>query len=175
MASSDPKPSSTLCANCDAVASTRCKGCIDAPEYESGETTTGTIYCNRECQVAHWPTHKARCNLLQRRKKLLRVATILRSTLLTYRECMFDLDIGRMEFRQGVLYLLQRPKQNTSRTRFARFPIHLTDNVEYKEAALANNQCTLAMALLGPLARHLLAGRTNENIPIQKPTFLTLW
>jgi hypothetical protein len=31
------------------------------------------------------------------------------------------------------------------------------------EAALANNQCTLAMALLGPFARHLLAGRTAKG------------
>ncbi|RDL36170.1 uncharacterized protein BP5553_06782 [Venustampulla echinocandica] len=92
----DTQPSSAKCANCGALASLRCTGCVDAPEYESGESI-GIIYCNRGCQ--------------------------------------------------------------------------------HKEAALANSQCTLAMALLGPLTRHLLAGTslstTISDISVGKPNFTT--
>jgi hypothetical protein len=97
---------------------------------------------------------------MQRRKKLLRIATILKATLLAYRECVFDLDIERIEFREGVLFLHLGSKQNRPGTQF---PDNLTTKAEYKEAALANNQCTLVMALLGPLARQLLAGNTTKG------------
>jgi hypothetical protein len=87
---------------------------------------------------------------MQRQKKLLQIATILKATLLAYRECMFDVDIERIKFQEGVLCLQQGSKQN--RLCYTHFLNHLTANVEYKEAAFANNQCTLAIALLGPLA-----------------------
>lgn len=77
------KPSLTKCANCGTLASMRCTGCIDAPEYESGDAI-GVAYCNHGCQATHWPNHKAQCNAMQRRKKLLRIATILKATLLAY-------------------------------------------------------------------------------------------
>lgn len=38
------------------------------------------------------------------------------------------------------------------------FPEGLTESEVFREAGLTNNQCTLAMALLGPLARRLLGG-----------------
>jgi hypothetical protein len=74
---------------------------------------------------------------------------------------VFDVDIERIEFREGVLFLHLGSKQN--RPCHTQFPNNLTTNAEYKEAALANNQCTLAMALLGPLARPLLAGNTTKG------------
>jgi hypothetical protein len=143
--------------------------CVDAPEYESREAT-GVIYYSRDCQTTHWLSHKSQCNLIQRRKKLLRIATILKATLLAYRECVFDLDIERIEFREGALCL--QLGSELDRPYHTHFPNHLTTNVEYKEAALANNQCTLAMALLGPLARHLLTGRTVKGFNLS-PLSLT--
>ncbi|KAH8593889.1 hypothetical protein B0O99DRAFT_546517 [Bisporella sp. PMI_857] len=166
--------SSTKCANCGTIASIRCKRCMDSPKYESTEPVS-IVYCNRDCQITHWPNHKAQCNVMQRRKKLLRIATILKATLLAYRECVFDVDIEKIEFREDVLRL--QMGSNWDRPSHTPFPSHLTTNVEYREAALANNQCTLAMALLGPLARHLLAGVSSSiissDIAIGKPIFST--
>jgi hypothetical protein len=149
----------TKCANCNTLAEKKCAGCMDAPEYRPDEAAF-VVYCSRDCQQAHWPGHKAQCNVLQRQKKLLRIATILKATLLAYRECAFDVVIDKIDFREGVLCLHQGPKQN--RPFLTRFPNDLTANIEYRAAALANNQCTLAMALLGPLARQLLAGRKTK-------------
>lgn len=138
----------------------RCTRCVGALEYKPGETA-GVVYCNRGCQTTQWLDHKSQCNVMDRRKKLLRVATILKATLLAYREYVFDLDIERIEFREGALCL--QMGSDLDRLCHTHFLNHLTANIEYKEAALANNQCTLAMALLGPLARHLLAGRTAKG------------
>jgi len=46
------KLSVTKCANCGSLASIRCIGCVDGPQYESGEPI-GVAYCNRDCQVTH--------------------------------------------------------------------------------------------------------------------------
>ncbi|RYP59344.1 hypothetical protein DL771_010909 [Monosporascus sp. 5C6A] len=93
---------------------------------------------------------------MQQRKKLLRAAMILKAALLTYREAVYDIDLTKIEFQDGVLYLYQNQRSVTARSRRGPFPSHLTTNIEHKEAALANNQCTTAMALLGRLTRKLL-------------------
>lgn len=49
----------------------------------------------------------------------------------------------------------------TARSERGFFPGHLTTDIEHMEAALANNQCITAMALLGYLTRKLFEG---ENI-----------
>jgi beclin 1 len=41
------------------------------------------------------------------------------------------------------------------------FPSDATDNVQHKEAALLNSQCTMAMSLLCPLTRKLLSSKTS--------------
>lgn len=160
-----PSVVATICNNCGRNATKKCTGCDGAPIYTSPDPTV--TYCNRGCQTAHWPSHKAQCAILKRRKKLLRAATLLKATLLAYRECVFDIDILQIEFRNGVLNLNLNPRPNHRRPYNTAFPNILTDNVIHKEAALAINQCTLAMALLGPLARLLLAGRISTIAQIR--------
>lgn len=80
--------------------------------------------------------------------------------MLAYRETVYDIDLTKIELIDGVLYLHQKVVLNASQPKRGSFPDHLTNNVEHKEAALVNNQCTAAMALLGPLTRKLLKGKT---------------
>ncbi|KAI3336997.1 hypothetical protein HD806DRAFT_24127 [Xylariaceae sp. AK1471] len=144
------------CGGCGRSASLRCMGCLNTPMHD-GNSMAITAYCSRDCQVSQWPAHKAPCNIMQKRKKLLRVSQLLKATVLTYRDCAFDLDITKIKLRGGTLYMSQNRLPNPRRPYHSPFPSGLTDKVEFKEAALANNQCSLAMALLGPLTRHLLA------------------
>ena len=148
------------CVNCGTDAKLWCSLCKDAPEYQPGDSV-GSVYCNRECQKAHWSSHKVHCRALGQRKKLLRTANILKAALLTYREVVYDVDLTKIEFKDGVLCLNQR--SITTRSKRGLFPGHLTTNIEHKEAALANNQCTTAMALLGRLTRKLLEGETDPQ------------
>jgi MYND finger len=140
----------------------RCVGCMDAPDYQPGDSA-GSVYCNRDCQTGHWSSHKAHCRALRRRKKLLRTAILLKAALLTYREVVYDIDLTKIEFQDGVLCLYQKQRSITTPSKRGLFPVHLTTNIDHKEAALANNQCTTAMALLGHLTRKLLEGETDPQ------------
>jgi hypothetical protein len=151
---------SSICASCGIEAGRRCAGCLDAPEYQPGDAAI-TTYCSSTCQSSDWPQHKARCRSLGRRIKLLRAARISKAGLLAYRQVFFDIDLQKIELLDGVLCLHQRQRSLSSSAKIDRFPEHLTTNVEYREAALLNNQCTLAMALLGRLVRKLLDGRPS--------------
>ncbi|KAJ7703854.1 hypothetical protein B0H16DRAFT_1440002 [Mycena metata] len=159
----------TKCASCGLAASARCVGCMDAPEYKPRDAVD-VVYCSTKCQQGHWAIHKARCTNLKKRRRLLRVATILRAALLAYREALFDIPLAKIELRGGVLHLYRDPSPDIS---IRRFPFDLTANVAHKEAALTHNQCTLARSLLGPLARKLLAGVAssveNLDLKIGKP------
>lgn len=135
---------------------------MDAPEYQPGDSV-GIVYCNRDCQKEHWPSHKGPCRALGQRKKILRTANILKASLLTYREVVYDIDLTKIELQDGVLCLHQNQRTITTQSKRGPFPAHLTANIEHKEAALANNQCTTAMALLGPLTRKLLKGKRDPQ------------
>lgn len=149
--------SESRCASCGSNASTRCAGCIGAPEYESGDAAN-TAYCDSDCQKAHWNVHKAHCKILQQRKKLLRAAKILKAALMTYRETSYDIDLTSVKYEDGVLWLQQKRRSISIRCKRGPFPNHLVDSVQHKEAILAHNSCTTAMALLGRLTRKLLKG-----------------
>lgn len=156
-----PKP--RKCAGCGAKASTKCGGCEGSPEYQPGDSRD-VFYCSKVCQKKHWPTHKDHCKAMQQRKKLLRCAQLLKEALLAFREVLFDLHLTDITFRNGTLYLNRKALRNIDRSKRFPFPDHLTSNVQQKEAALTNNQCTAAMALLGPLTKKLLKGKN----PVEK-------
>lgn len=101
---------------------------------------------------------------MQQRRKLLRAAMVLKAALLAYREVTYDVDLTRIELQQGVLCLYQNQRHIGARARRGLFPSNLTTNTEHKEAALANHQCTTAMALLGRLTRKLLRGKTSCTV-----------
>lgn len=147
--------SKCACCGCDAL--TRCSGCVGAPEYRSGDAAN-TAYCDRECQKKHWNSHKAQCKILKQRKKLLRAAQILKATLLTYREATYDIDLTRVHYEGRVLWLHQNQRSISTPARRGSFASHLVADIKHKEAVLAHNSCTTAMALLGRLTRKLLQG-----------------
>ncbi|KAL3477284.1 hypothetical protein BJX99DRAFT_269895 [Aspergillus californicus] len=148
---------SASCTNCGSEAIQKCAGCLEAPEYHPGDSIA-VFYCGRDCQKKHWPSHKPRCTAMRQRKKLFRAASVLKAALLAYREGCYDIPLTKIELRDGVLYLHQQPRGIAAPCIRGPFPDHLTTNTKHKEAALAVNQCTTAMALLGRLTRKLLAG-----------------
>jgi predicted Rdx family selenoprotein len=149
------------CTNCGMEATMRCAGCMGAPDYHLGESLK-VVYCGRDCQRKHWPDHKTHCRVMKQRRKLLRAANVLQAALLTYREVLHDIDLTKIEAKDGFLYIYQNQRSITARVKQGLFPNHLTTNVQHKEAALTINQCTTAMALLGRLTRKLLSGKYSR-------------
>ncbi|CAI7643443.1 unnamed protein product [Penicillium crustosum] len=151
-----PKPP-VECAKCGTETKTICSGCSHAPEYQSGDSRV-VFYCSRECQTLDWPNHQDYCENMQQRKILLRAAQVLKAAMLAYRETVYDVDLTKIEYRDGALYLHQSQRSVSSQSKRGPFPNHLTDNIDHKEAALVKSQSTAATALLGPLTRKLLGG-----------------
>ncbi|KAJ5960290.1 uncharacterized protein N7479_007440 [Penicillium vulpinum] len=145
------------CARCGTETKTMCLGCSHAPEYKPGDPPA-VYYCSRSCLIMDWPKHKDYCKNMQQRKMLLRSAQILKAAILTYRETIYDVDLTKIEYRDGVLYLHQNQRSVSSQSKRGPFPNHMTDNIKHKEAALVKSQSTAAIALLGPLTRKLLRG-----------------
>lgn len=148
------------CAACHQAATLACVGCKDAPEYQPADST-GAFYCDQNCQKRHWLEHKDRCRILQQRKKLLRSAKLLKEALLTYRAVLYDLHLDEVRLEDGTLWLHQTPSPRPMR---GLFPEHVTTNLEHREAALAVNQCTASMAILGRLTRKLLEGEQAPSL-----------
>ncbi|CAF3515612.1 unnamed protein product [Fusarium graminearum] len=142
------------CANCSKDASQRFIGCMNAPEYLDGDSA-GVFYCGHECQTTDWPNHKRRCNNLKRRKSLLRAAKLLKKTLLSYKEVLFDWDLTEIEPRDDAL-ILKHDNRRLSWEKPINFPDHLTSNPEHKEAALVKRMALHTLSILGPMTRALV-------------------
>ncbi|KAI0834855.1 hypothetical protein F5Y06DRAFT_278080 [Hypoxylon sp. FL0890] len=145
------------CAKCGTEASKRCTGCLDAPEYESGDSLE-IFYCSSDCQRQHRQAHKAECNIRKTRKKLLRTAMLMKATFMAYRECVYALPLSDIELRDGELILHVDPFGKPIRPWLSHFPEDATTNNEHKEAAMACDECIAAICLLNRLTRHLLKG-----------------
>ncbi|RSL51721.1 hypothetical protein CEP54_011274 [Fusarium duplospermum] len=146
----------SACAHCGKEATMLCSSCQDVPEYMPGDAP-GAVYCNRECQKAHWPIHKAQCIILRRRKVVLRAAKTLKAVLIVYRETVFDMELTKVEFQDDTLFIHQKMRDIEDRAKRGPFPSDATNNVDHKEAVLLNSQCTMAVSLLCPLTRKLLS------------------
>ncbi|KAH6668648.1 hypothetical protein F5X68DRAFT_52683 [Plectosphaerella plurivora] len=159
------------CAACGNIATTSCAGCTGAPKYHPNDAL-GVVYCDQACQKQDWPRHKDHCRILQQRKKLLRAATLLKKALLTYRTVLYDLHLNKVELDGDILWLHQTPSRRPMR---GLFPEHVTANPDHREAALAANQCTASMALLGRMTRKLLADVPSKfevvDLLIRAPIF----
>jgi hypothetical protein len=97
------------CANCGMQATMRYAGCIGAPDYHPGDAIA-IFYCGRDCQTKDWSDHKSHCRIMKRRQKLLRAANILQRALLTYRDILYDIDLTKIEEKDGMLYLYQNQR-----------------------------------------------------------------
>jgi hypothetical protein len=58
---------------------------------------------------------------------------------LTYRDILYDIDLTKIEEKDGMLYLYQNQRSITARVNWGPFPNHLTTNIQHKEAALTIN------------------------------------
>lgn len=152
---------STFCAHCRKPATMKCGGCIGAPQFRTDELFKA-VYCDGMCQKAHWPDHKTHCKAMKQRKILFRGARLLKVAILTYREVLYDIDITRVEFSEGYLQIHQKLRSLRTRSRRGPFPSEMATKLENKEAVLAFNQCTTAMALLGRLTRKLFVSKFHS-------------
>jgi hypothetical protein len=133
-----------------------CGGCGGAPAIN--DDAAKTYYCSTVCQHLGWSEHRARCQLLQNRKKLYRAGAILQAMFYKYREQVFDKVIARVEEKNGQLFLYQGDPATVRRGPLVAFPNQLFANEKDKKAALVLFCCTDALAFMHDFAAYLLSG-----------------
>lgn len=79
--SNTPQSGRDRCSRCSKKAINSCAGCLGAPGYGNGQLAQRTLYCGKECQKAHWSTHKAECRVFQTRRHLHRAAAVLEAVI----------------------------------------------------------------------------------------------
>jgi hypothetical protein len=79
--SNTPQSGRGRCSRCSKQAINSCAGCLGAPGYGNEQLPQRTFYCSKECQKAHWSTHKAECKVFQTRRSLHRAAAVLEAVI----------------------------------------------------------------------------------------------
>lgn len=87
---------------------------------------------------------------------------MLKAALLAYRRVNFDLHLTKVAFENGCLNLCRRPDPPKMLGVYGPFSMGIVADDKFREAALANNQCTTAMALASRLSRKLLEGSSHS-------------
>lgn len=99
---------------------------------------------------------------MKRRKSLLRAAKLLKKTLLSYKEVLFDWDLTEIEPRDDAL-ILKHDNRRLSWEKPINFPDHLTSNPEHKEAALVKRMALHTLSILGPMTRALVKCKATQE------------
>jgi hypothetical protein len=153
----------TRCAQCSEPATQVCIACKDAPDIGDNITEKAYYYCNRQCQVAHWSTHKSICKRLQTRKALYRAGSTLQKVFYMYREKCFDKLVARIERKNGKMYIhegVYNYEGMISEMDFLEtFPESLCESEEEKLALLSHIACSDAVAWLHELIKFMIGGQ----------------
>ncbi|KEQ71396.1 hypothetical protein M436DRAFT_74462 [Aureobasidium namibiae CBS 147.97] len=165
------------CANCGCLdANAYCAGCHQAPNTD-GTPHVNVRYCTRECQKAHWPSHRIECKNLQARKALFRAAWLLQKIWYAVRRESFDNDLVSAEEVNGEL-LIQEGNYDLKSTKrengfYREFPDAIFKNKQDAEASLNLLYCTDSVSHMYMVNHWLLKDICMDvketKVRVQKP------
>jgi hypothetical protein len=110
-------------------------------------------YCNKECQAAHWTTHKEVCNL---HRAVTRAAGLVRHLFLEVRELNFGMNVSRIRKRHDEVQF-QCDNQPLGLLRRFSSTVSLTE--KEKLMVLCSSVCVHAMAYSYDFLDRMLKGR----------------
>ncbi|KAI4755233.1 hypothetical protein E4T52_12813 [Aureobasidium sp. EXF-3400] len=169
------KKKCTNCGNLNAKA--HCAGCHQAPETDS-TPHVNVRYCTRECQKAHWPSHRAECKNLQARKALFRAAWLLQKMWYAVRRESFDNCVTKAEEVNGEL-LIHEGNYDVEPTKrehgfYRKFPDAAFKNKQDAETCLNLLYCTDSLSHMYIVNHWLLKGICVDikeiKVKVNKPT-----
>lgn len=151
------------CTNCGHFdAKSFCAGCHQAPNTD-GTPHVSVSYCTKECQKAHWPSHRTECKNLQARKALFRAAWLLQKIYYTVRRESYDSCVVSVEEVDGELlvhegnYSLEPTKREDGFYRD--FPDGIFENERDADACLSLLYCNDSLSHMYVVTDWLLKGR----------------
>jgi hypothetical protein len=148
-----------VCAHCHVNIDKPLK-CVGCCSQLGSEKHAITFYCKKECQIAHWKTHKTDCKAHQTRQLLYRAGSVLQDIFYKYRELMFDRYIVRKETKGNTTFLYEGcyPTIITELDILIPFPHQLVTTDEEKKALLAHLSCTDAVVFMSDMVKYFLKG-----------------
>jgi len=155
------------CVNCGNLdANAHCAGCHQAPNTD-GTSHVSVRYCTRECQKAHWVSHRTECKNLQARKALFRAAWLLQKIWYTVRRESFDNDLVSAEEVNGELLIHEGNYDLKSTKRengfYREFPDAIFKNKQDAEASLNLLYCTDSVSHMYMVNHWLLKGKSWKD------------
>lgn len=145
------------CANCGNLALIRCPNCGIH------------VYCGKECEASHIPTHSTICKDLELERAMIRTADTIRKAYFAFRALLFEKLITKIEERDRELVIHQDNISPGKDNRwFWNFPSHLIQNEETKEAVLCFLMGREPLAYLLDLIRYLTDGKMRATLDINR-------
>ncbi|KAM3075308.1 Vacuolar protein sorting-associated protein atg6 [Clarireedia jacksonii] len=155
--------SSEVCAYChdNSAKTLKCGGCSS---QLGNEKHASIYYCRKACQTAHWNIHKQACKIRQTRQLLYRAASVLQDIFYSYREAVFELNIVKIEEKDGVLYLYEGKYADIKSVEsiLHKFPEGLEITEEDRKSALSFMACSDVMLYMNGIITHFLKGVVSE-------------
>jgi hypothetical protein len=156
------------CTNCgNHNANAYCAGCRQAPNTD-GTSHVNVRYCTKECQKAHWPSHRIECKNLQARKALFRAARLLQKMWYAVRRESFDNCVVKAEEVDGEL-LIHEGNYDLEPTKrkygfYREVPDAIFKNKQDAETCLNLLYCTDSVSHMYMVNHWLLKGQTCRRI-----------
>ncbi|KIW44185.1 uncharacterized protein PV06_05215 [Exophiala oligosperma] len=151
--------SGSSCAQCGASTSKTCAGCRSANEFLQGADKT--YYCSKECQQAHWTTHKATCERARRHQTMYQGGDLLQALWTVLRTETFPTTIDRVEVDGDTITFWE-----TCNGTAPPFPHHLFQDDKVKQAVLDYGACSDALFHMRKLVQELFSAISSETTEV---------
>ena len=109
-------------------------GCEEGLDVH-GETCEA-FYCSKDCQTAHWETHKSACKNARYRKQLYRAGELTQKIFMDMRKAAFIADVKKVEKKEGIIYT--KDGGHVNRDLLFKFPEDMLAGPEDHEVLLSH-------------------------------------
>ncbi|QDS75503.1 hypothetical protein FKW77_004886 [Venturia effusa] len=144
------------CANCRRRADLFCSRCCDAPS-SAKLSSTRTSYCSTSCQTLHFDRHRPACDILAKRKALMKAAKLLNSIWQRIRARAYPFNITQISKQDGLLAIHHGDEDRNINGRifFDAPPLTTLKSPELRDQILLMGSSRTSIALLHTVAKEL--------------------
>jgi hypothetical protein len=146
------EPRNKNCSSCGELATMRCSQC------------RVHVYCNAECQTAHWTKHKRTCKTKSLDKIMLRAGALLQNLYLEFSRITFRDQFTKIEDSGHHLTVRTKPSA-TMGIIFAPFPDSLVPSEMDRKMVLCTSRCGSFVGQFKEIIEMIFEGNPRPQQP----------